>query len=136
MTDSTQHILSTGNVTTYLNVQAKGSTRFGVKHEGQVRSGHNVSVTPRKSVRLFGTIDNHIHRMGESYDITFAVGDVAEYDSYNLNYVGEIVAVGAKSVTIRDPHGRNHRLNLHTFSWRNHDFDLAVILKRNSEWLD
>ncbi len=68
----------------------------------------------------------------ELYDITFNVGDPAEYDSYNLQYLGIITAITAKTVTIVD-HGRAHRLGLYEFDRRNHRFDLDAITERNNE---
>lgn len=137
MTNATQHILTTGRAITFLNVQAKGWTRGGIKHQGEVLAGQHVSVTPKASVRLHGVISNSCTRNGESVDTTFAIGDQAIYGGFNLTYFGEIVAIGAKSVSIRENHGGQvHRLDLAAFSRENHGRDFDVIRKRNSEWLD
>lgn len=63
----------------------------------------------------------------------FELGDVAEYDSYNLKYYGKIVAIGAKTVTIQEKYadGRKHRLDMRTFAFRNYDFDLAAAAEHN-----
>jgi hypothetical protein len=63
---------------------------------------------------------------------TFQLGDWAEYDSWNLNYLGQIVAITNKTVTIVDyPNSHNpckKRLDLHTFCWRN--FSKSIEEKR------
>lgn len=81
-----------------------------------------------KSIRLVGQYSNR------DIDITFKVGDTAEYDSYNLSYLGTITKITDKCVTIDPKYGERHRrLDLHTFMWRNHSFDLAAIEKSNME---
>lgn len=93
----------------------------------------SVEIRKNESIRVFGS------RSGKAFDITFRMGDLAEYDSYNLSYCGKIVGIGEKTVTIVEPYfnaPKRHRLNLYKFAWRNYDFDLAAIQKRNSEWSD
>lgn len=130
-----QHVLTTGSTTTYLNVQDKPWTQFGVTHERAPNKGHNVSVTPGKSIRLFGI--RELVNGPVPYDLTFKVGDVCERDSFNLVYLGTIASIGPKTVAIRDEHsGKVTRLSLASFSQRNRDFDLKAIAKRNAEWMD
>lgn len=134
--ETTQHILKTGKTTTYLNVQGKPYTQFGRTYERSPDKGHNVSVTPGVSVRLFG-IDGNKYGGPVAYDKTFRVGDVCERGSFNLVYLGRIVAIGEKTVTIVDDlRQRKTRMSLDVFSRRNRDFDLAAIQKRNAEWMD
>lgn len=108
---------------------------------------YNVEIEPRKSIRLYGAYKNHceyIKNQDDTYtridqpkpfDITFKIGDRAEYDSYNLKYTGNIVSIGEKTVTI-DP-GNNwegkKRLDLWHFAWRNWDYDAATIDAYNAE---
>lgn len=109
-------------------------------------AGMHATVTPGKSIRLYGTKRNIWVRdpvtgrqvAGErAFDLTFAVGDRAEGDSYNLSYCGKITSIGAKTVTIELEHlNRAVRLPIRYFMWRNWDFDAAAIAKRNSEWTD
>lgn len=66
------------------------------------------------------------------YERKFKIGDIAIYDSYNLVYTGEIVAIGAKTVTIRDMR-RNHQLDLAEFSMRNWQFNEVETERRNAE---
>jgi hypothetical protein len=81
---------------------------------------------------------------------TFTVGDAAEYDSYNLSYIGTIEKITDKAVTIwegtyrgayavvsSDGNGTRKkkvtRLTLDMFCWRNYNFDEATKRAENSE---
>ena len=68
---------------------------------------------------------------------TFALGDEAEYGSYNLSYTGTITKITEKCVTIvaypNSNMSRTHRLSLNEFCWRNWDFDAVATAKRNNE---
>jgi hypothetical protein len=71
---------------------------------------------------------------------SFNIGDTAEYGSYNLRYLGKIIQISDKGVTIEEPykmygkdHGRRHRLGLNEFCWRNSGFDLGAAVKFNQE---
>ena len=68
---------------------------------------------------------------------TFALGDTAEYGSYNLSYTGEIVKITDKCVTIVCYPGskmsRKHMLSVEEFCWRNKSFNAAETARRNSE---
>ncbi len=119
---------------TIQNIQPKPYTKFGTTthHPTEVNIYH-VDIAPKKSIRLYGTQINQITGPLE-FDKTFNIGDQAEYDSYNLSYTGEIVTIGAKTITVED-HGEKHRLDLHTFSWRNWDFDAQRIFENNMDTL-
>ncbi len=81
-----------------------------------------------KRISLSGRYNNR------DVDITFFVGDTAEYGSFNLHYLGTITKITDKGVTIDPKYGeRSRRLSLNEFMWRNHDFDLARIEARNLE---
>lgn len=73
-----------------------------------------------------------------AYCETFAVGDRAEYDSYNLSYIGRILSITAKTVTIdhgdRCDNGTS-RLSIYDFCWRNYD-GMAGKVRQNQEWTD
>jgi len=141
-------VTTENGVTTHHNVKSRDRKRFGVVYEGEARKGHHVEVKPGDYVRLFGTnkkvryLKVH-HRDGsmsgksvpydQDYDLTFRVGDRAEYDSYNLSYTGIIVSIGAKTIGIQSDHGKVKRLRLHEFSWRNDDFDIEKIRARNAD---
>lgn len=67
-------------------------------------------------------------------DITFKVGETAEYDSYNLSYLGEIIKITEKSVTIAPQYGAKvRRLSLNEFCYRNYNFDFEEISRQNFE---
>lgn len=135
MNTATQHILTTGKTTTYLNVSSRDYTRAGRVIAGTPRTGHNVSVTPGISIRLWGSYLTHKGQANDSssrYDRTFVVGDVVEYDSYNFVFTGKIVAIGAKTVTVDDD-GKRTRLTLVDFSRKNFDLDLEAIERRNAD---
>lgn len=91
-------------------------------------------VVPGKSVRLvglrWGSVAGRSARVG--YDQTFAVGDVAEYDSYNKSYFSTITAIGAETVSFGE---EKTRLHLSTFSWRNKG-NQAQKFAANAAWTD
>lgn len=84
---------------------------------------------------------------------SFRVGDIAEYDSYNLSYTGTIESITDKTVTIWtgyykdlgcrtsravDSEGRPlkknlTRLDLASFCWRNYNFDAEETARQNAE---
>jgi hypothetical protein len=131
-----------------LDIKCRDWTRFGRKTEGEVMKGHHAVIVPGESIALFGTETkveyvrtangtfdyNHVP---VAYERRFRVGDMAEYDAFNLVYFGPIVAISEKTITIRDKHSaRNHKLDIATFSRRNRDFTVESATKRNSEWSD
>jgi len=67
---------------------------------------------------------------------SFMVGDKAEYDSYNLRYIGNISKIAAKTVTIIAYQGHKgmestHQLDLNTFCYRNWDFNWGEAVAYN-----
>lgn len=64
---------------------------------------------------------------------TFAMGDEAEYDSFNLKYTGEILGITPKTVSIRNMYGKTTRLSMNEFCFRNWDFDAVKVAEENSE---
>lgn len=93
---------------------------------------YNADIEKNKSIRIYGTIKNA--REPYEFSKTFKIGDLAEYDSYNLKYLGTIVAIGEKTVSIKEEYGKRiHRLKLWEFSWRNYDFDIGRVRKDNAE---
>lgn len=78
-----------------------------------------------------------IKREGDfaSDPISFSVGDYAEYDSYNLSYIGPIVKITDKTITIACQYDITNirRLCLHEFCWRNYNFNLDKTTKENLE---
>jgi hypothetical protein len=118
------------------NIKEADRTYRGRRVTGETYVGHNAEIVPGSSIRLHG-IDRRRSIEPTPYDRTFHIGDQAEHGSYNLSYYGPIVAITAKSVTIRsDVDGRNRRLSLAEFSRRNWNFDLQTARRRNGEWMD
>jgi hypothetical protein len=66
----------------------------------------------------------------------FKVGDIAEYDSYNLSYTAPITKITPKRITFETGNKvqpRTKHLNYESFAWRNHDFDVHETAVKNSE---
>jgi hypothetical protein len=123
-----------GGVVRYRNLKNRDWKRQGRTHQGDVRIGHHANVKPGESIELFGVSRERIG-LPAPYRRTFKIGDMAEWDSYNLSYIGRILAIGEKTVTI-DTDGLRRgaqRLDICEFSRRNYDFDLEETERRNAE---
>ena len=126
---------------TVINVQPKTYNRRGIIYTPKNTNGVYHAEINRDSIRIFGVQTNVVpqlhnteeHGGGCKFNKTFKIGDHAEYDSYNLKYVGKIILIGAKSVTIQAYGNENHRLDLYHFIWRNWNFVLDEVEKYNSE---
>lgn len=92
--------------------------------------GHHADVTPGKSIRLHGIDHNRVAGSVE-YDVTFKVGDTVCRDRFNLIYLGTIVSIGRKTVTVESRGEQRSRLDLALFSRRNRHFDLAKAQAHN-----
>lgn len=88
---------------------------------------YGVEIERNSFIRLFG-----IYPHFTEYDITFRIGDTAEYDSYNFIYTGKIVSITEKSVTFETREGKK-RLSLPQFAWRNFDFNLQRVESENAQ---
>lgn len=114
-----------------IEVRATRGEQRGAKGYGKADIVHG------KSIRLYGTRwPNTVAE--QAYDLTFKVGDHAEYDSYNYSYLGVISHITEKSVTIVKDRGclmrpNFCRLQIFDFEWRNWDFDLAVTRQANAD---
>ncbi|MBU2647748.1 hypothetical protein KKI24_23775 [bacterium] len=82
-------------------------------------------VIKNKAIRMFGWYQR------SRFDRVFEIGDRAEYDSYNLSYIGPILSITEKTVSIDKGNGVK-RLKLKDFIWRNHNFSLAETKRLNS----
>lgn len=99
-----------------------------IENSGWQKSKVTLEIVRNKSIRMIS--DNY---NGKALDKSFSIGEMAEYDSYNLSYYGEIVGITEKSVTIQERWStRKRRLKLDTFIWRNRDFDLAKKAAENA----
>lgn len=95
----------------------------------QINDTCQAEVIRNVSIRIFGTYS------GRTFDKTFKLDDMAEYDSFNLTYYGAIKSITDKTVTIQERYGREprkHRLKLPEFMWRNHNFDLQSVMDANA----
>lgn len=113
------------------NIQPKPRTFQGKKYQWEERNNYNADVEPGKSIRIFGTYNDHISK--PEFDKTFEIGDQAVWGAYNLTYTGEIVSIGKSTVTItRFGIGeRKKRLDLRSFCFWNWDYDAEKIAKHN-----
>ena len=115
-------------------VFTKASKRFGTAYPAQ-ETEYQVEIVKGKMIT--------VHNDKTQRQISFNVGDQAEYDSYNLSYYGPIVAITAKRVTVISRHDavrhangdkvKKHSLDLNTFCYRNHNFDLNKTVEENFE---
>jgi hypothetical protein len=83
----------------------------------------------KRCIRLTGIVWN------KPVDRVFVEGETAEWGSYNLSYMGEILAITPKQVKIakykRD--GQVKCLDLSEFAWRNHKLDVEKNIRDNHE---
>jgi len=118
----------------HLNIQPKPIKFRGVIHVGKNYEGSTYNAeTSKNTIRIWGFESNNVHG-GYKFDRTFKIDDVVEHDSYNYHYVGPIVKIGPKTVTVKSEHGNgNVRLNLFDFIRRNRNLDLKKIEHDNHE---
>lgn len=107
-------------------VFTKARKRYGTVYPAQP-TDYTITIIGNKSITI-----TKEQKDGKTINRTFKLGDVAEYDSFNLKYCGEIVKISEKSVTINH-FGENHRLDFNTFCWRNFDFDPKKAAEYNAE---
>lgn len=117
-------------------VEEPAYVRYGTKHPAKRVQGAYAVVTPGKSIRIVGLRNPGRGEYQKAYDRTFEIGDVVEYDSYNLKYHGTIVAISDKAITVKPEHShRTRRMTLNSFTFRNYDLDLAAAFRANSDAL-
>lgn len=67
------------------------------------------------------------------HELTYRVGDIAVYDSYNLSYTGEITSISPKTITILKKHStRTSRMTHEKFVAYN-DQPIETVFARNAE---
>jgi hypothetical protein len=101
-------------------VFTKARQRFGTIYPAQA-TDYAVEIVKNKSIVVY---------KNDVLANSFNLGDTAEYDSYNLRYTGNIVAISDKRIVI-ESYGRNYSLDINTFCWRNHDFNAAKVAEQN-----
>lgn len=119
-----------------INVYTKAHKHLGVAYPAKPTSYHVFLGNPKGNGYQGITIHNMVDGVlveGSS----FVVGDIAEYDSYNLSYTGTITKITDKSVTIvaraTSSQPRTYRLDLDKFCWRNVRFTVAKAAAHNAE---
>jgi hypothetical protein len=120
---------TTATIAKATRVFTKARKHLGVDYPAEATE-YLVAIEKNKSIAIFreqkdGTV---------AICRKFVIGDVAEYDSYNLSYCGEIESISDKTVTIvkvRGVSNTKHRLDLNTFCWRNFGFDLEKTRESN-----
>lgn len=129
----------------FSQIMTRATKRGGTVRESEPVKNSYALVNPGESVTLIGTRTESVSTKGEDGRFTYAivekpyvcifkVGDVAEYDSWNMSYYGTITSIGPKSVTIvKDSGKRTARLDLERFSFRNSRFDLEKAVERNHD---
>ena len=135
------HKTSKNGVTEYNGLKYKDHTFRGQLRTAQPEMVDNHfllnALISKDKIVLYGYKKNYQHNTKESYTTVFKVGDQAEYDSWNLQYLGTITKITDKAVTIVAYKGSNnetvHRLDIHKFARKNYDFNLEEITKNNHE---
>lgn len=118
---------------TLIQLRERDVKRHGVEYPGRVLVGR-YALVGRDTIELFGCGTTMYGTPCEPYSRTFTVGDTAEYSSYNMSYLGKIVKITPKVVTIVKGESYSSTkacLKLHHFDWRNHDFDLEKTREHN-----
>ena len=119
-----------GNVHKYENIKMEYYNAYDSGY-GSENYLNAIIDTKYKKINIYG------YYSGIAFDKVFRLGDVVEYDSYNLVYTAEITKIGPKTITVTpykdSQNARNIRMDLNTFIWRNYNLDLVDISKRNQE---
>lgn len=113
-----------------VRVMTKARKHLGVEYPSTA-SEYAVVVEKNKSIAIFREKNGTVEVCAK-----FNLGDKAEYDSYNLRYLGEILSISNNTVTIVKKRGvsnKSYRLSMHEFCYRNYDFDLAKVAQENYE---
>lgn len=110
-----------------IDIQSKTRKRFGQTYPGQSSGMFAEILDGGRKIHLTGTYNS------KAVDITFSVGDMVEYDSYNLRYLGKIEKITEKRITVQPRYGSARKsMDLYSFAWRNHDFDLDKANEENA----
>lgn len=125
-----------GRMTTTLNIVPRPFKRGGISFPRENTQGTYHAETSKGQIRIHGVCTNHVNGP-QPFDRIFKIGDAAEYDSWNLKFVGNIVAIGPKTVTVKHYHNSANvtRLSLYEFVDRNWDFNEERHAKYNAEEL-
>lgn len=106
----------------------------GTKYRESVASLYEAVIVEGKSIKVRAMKTSATSKRLEMTEPKeFKIGDFAEFDSFNFSYIGTITGIGEKTVSIHSKgRGKTFRLDIHTFAWRNYDFDLAKAEAHNA----
>jgi len=131
-------------------MQTKATKRL----ESHVLVGRFAAIVPGVRIELFGCCDNGLWHAGKhvpikSYSKVFLLGDLAEYNSFNLVWMGPIQQITTKTVKVarggstgrvaRDDMNvpvkgvRCSMFSIQQFDSKNWQFDVADTIRRNNE---
>jgi hypothetical protein len=115
-----------------VEITTKAYTLYGRKYPAEP-TGWKADIEKGQSIRIYGFYDN-----SRPFDVTLKIGDVAEYDSWNVGYHGTISNVTTKRVTISDKYekGKTYSLDLAKFVRHNWDINDLDAIKRDLDWTD
>ena len=99
-------------------------------------NGYWIKVVPGDCIKISKKNDDGTNTDPKVYK----VGDMVEYDSWNLSYTGKITKITPKTVFV-DKNGKHDhierveikRMKLYEFAWRNYDFDYITKCEENAE---
>ena len=77
-------------------------------------SKYRVTIVPKQIITV-----HTIHWDGKVTVFDYRIGDMAEYDRFNFAYLGEIVSISEKTISIKKIDGKLKRLSHAEFSSRN-----------------
>lgn len=105
--------------------------RKGYKTKCVEPTNFAVEIIPGKSIAIFERAD-----AGSEFELrnTFAMGDLAEYDSYNLSYYGPIESISKTTVVVGTRYSsKRNFMDLYKFCWRNKNFEIDKVQASNAE---
>lgn len=118
-------VIRAGKSVRYINLSAFGRLEIGL----------NAFVVPGDCVALYGVNHNHVNGP-QVVDRSFSVGDAATCGGRNVDFVGIIVSIGEKTVTIHSDVLGNRRFSIGDFARLNQSFDQVKVEARNAAWMD
>lgn len=118
-------VVRRGKSIRYINLPAFGRPEIGL----------NALVLPGDSIVVYGVNHNHVNGP-QVVDRTFVVGDAATCGGRNIDFIGTIVSIGEKTVTVHSDVLGNRRFTIGDFARLNQTFELAKVEGRNAAWMD
>jgi hypothetical protein len=117
-------VVREGKALRFRTLQAYGRTNYGM----------HAIVLPGDSITVYGVNMNHVNGP-QAVDRTYNVGDACTCGGRNVDFIGTVVSIGPKTVTVRSSLGTN-RFTVGEFAHLNKDFDQVKVEARNASWMD